>query len=141
VTILLNCRPGGVPVFVVRQAHLDAIRRAAFADLEVRILAYLLAHYPGGCAAIGDKAAVRAFVRRGMDRAIACNLDTAGAITVFFELLVQFGEQFERSPDRVWAMNILSHPTLPGYVKVGAIRDRFDETTGGRILLPAAGMS
>ena len=124
-------------MFVVRKQYFDSISQSAFARLENELIAHLLTNYPAPSAAIGDDVAVRAFVRRGMERAAANDIATAGAITAFVELLVQFGEKFERSPDRIWAANILAHPVLPGYIKVGAIRDRFAERTGGRVLIPS----
>jgi len=123
-------------MFVIRNTYLDGIREARLARLETELVTHLLTNLPGPSAVLGDEPEVRSFVRRGMAQAAGHGIDTPGGIAVFLELLVQYGERFERSPDRVWASNILAHPVLPGYVKVGAIRDRFAERTGGRVLIP-----
>ena len=47
------------------------------------------------------------------------------AVAVLIELMLDYGEGFEKSPDRDWAMKFLEHPELPAPVKVGVIRDRF----------------
>lgn len=122
-------------MLILRKDQLDAVRQDAFAQLENELVHHLLTNFPGPAAAVGGEPEMRAFVRRGMAEAARHAIDTAGAITVFVELRLQFGERFERSPDRAWAANILAHPRLPGYVKVGAIRDRFAERTGGRVLV------
>ena len=58
-----------------------------------------------------------------------------GIRSTLAELMIQFGEDFERSPIREWTGNILVHPELPGYSKAEAIRERHTETTQGRVII------
>lgn len=114
---------------------MESLRRAARARLADTISSYLRQHYPDACAALGDEGRLRAFVVRGLDRGHEHGIDTAGAAMVYLELLVQFGEDFQRSPLQPWARNILAHPDLPGPVKAEALRDRHFDETRGRVLV------
>ncbi len=97
---------------------------------------HLLTHFPDPCAsAFTGRDAVRAFVSRGMDKASSWNVNSAEAVMALLELWLQFGENFERSPLRLWTMNILAHPELPGVAKVDVIRDRHLQLTGGCVMV------
>ncbi|HBY59491.1 MAG TPA: hypothetical protein DEH78_06685, partial [Solibacterales bacterium] len=55
-----------------------------------------------------------------------------GGIAVLAELMIRFGTEFSRSPDKAWAWKMLAKPSLPGEVKVAALRERMEAATGGR---------
>jgi hypothetical protein len=55
------------------------------------------------------------------------------------ELRLEYGADFELAPDRAWARKILSHPALPGHVKLAVIREKLAASTGGRRIKPAPG--
>ncbi len=122
-------------MLVIRQAQLAAFRAHADARLRGDIVAHLRLHYPDPCAAIGDDAKLGAFVDRCITKAARHGIENPGSLTVYLELLVQFGETFERSPVRRFSKNILEHPELPGDIKVAALRDRHWEETAGRVLV------
>jgi hypothetical protein len=122
-------------MLVIRQAQLAAFRADAGARWRASIVAHLRLHYPDPCAAIGDDAKLDAFVDRCVTKAGRQGIETPGSLTVYLELLVQFGESFERSPVRQFSRNILEHPQLPGDIKVAALRDRHWEETAGRVLV------
>jgi hypothetical protein len=123
-------------VLVIRDVQLAEMRQKAAERFASDLLKHLLENYPQQCKAVGAAEDVRGFVRRGIARAMKHGIEYEGAITVFLELLIQFGENFERSPVREFARNILAHPVLPGDAKVNAIRDRHEEKMQGRILVP-----
>ena len=76
-----------------------------------------------------------AFVERTIAKAHGFGIDSMGAVSTLAELMIQFGEDFERSPIREWTGNILMHPELPGYSKAEAIRERHTEATQGRVII------
>jgi hypothetical protein len=122
-------------MLVIRDAQFADMARKAVEDFRSGLVKHLLDNYPQSCGAMGGEKGVRAFVQRGIDRAKRHGIEHGGAITILLELFIQFGENFERSPVREVARNILAHPSLPDDAKVGAIRDRHDEHTRGRILV------
>ena len=122
-------------MLVIREKQLEAFRSAANERCAEVIAAHLRQHYPTPCAALGDEEQVRAFVQRGMTRGAKHGIETRGGLTLYLELLVQFGENLECSPLRPWSKNILENPDLPGDVKAGVLRDRHLEITQGRVLV------
>ncbi|HJZ59725.1 MAG TPA: hypothetical protein VKE74_32585 [Gemmataceae bacterium] len=123
-------------MFVIREAQLEVLRRFAVDGFVDQMVGYVAAEFPRHYEVLGQEG-TREFIRRVIRTAAGHGVTTIGAVAVLIELMLQFGERFERSPDRVWANNILAHPTLPDHVKVDAIRDRFVARTGGRVLVPA----
>jgi hypothetical protein len=113
-----------------------AFRMAAAQDFAPRLVDHLIAYYPALSAKLGGRSDVGAFVGRTIDRARGFGIQSMGDVTVLAGLMIQFGENFERSPIREWTLNILAHPALPEYAKTDVIRERHDEQTQGRVLIP-----
>jgi hypothetical protein len=122
-------------MLVIRNAQLAIFRNRALHAFAQELAAHLLEHYPSPCAALGGEPALSGFIERTIKRANEYGITNQGSVKVFAELLIQFGEQFQRSPIREWTNNILAHPDLPGSAKVSALRARHDEATGGRIMI------
>lgn len=95
--------------------------------------AYLTREYPGPCAEMGP-VPLREFIRRSYASARRQNIGSRGAVMIFIELELVFGEVFQLSPDRPWAENILAHPTLPDYSKMEAVRERLISRSAGRVV-------
>ncbi len=123
-------------MLTIRAQQIAALGLALMERFVAEASEYLLTHYPDPCARLGGLPAVHEFVRRGIERARESDIDTEGAVMVILELWIQFGEDFERSPLRAFARNILQHPELPGAAKVELIRDRHAELTGGCVMIP-----
>jgi hypothetical protein len=129
-------RSGASRVLRIREAQFHAFQQVSLDRFIDNTVNHLLEHFPDPCAsALGGRTEVRAFVMRGLGRASAVNVNTPAAVTALLELWLQFGEDFERSPIRVWTMNMLSHPELPGATKVDVVRDRHLELTGGCVMV------
>jgi hypothetical protein len=77
----------------------------------------------------------REFVQRVILAGEQNGVRSIGAVAVLIELMAEFGEQFELSPDKVWARKLLAHPTLPDRPKIDALRDRLASRTGGRTIV------
>ena len=120
----------------IRDAQVHAFQKVSLERFIENAVNHLLEHFPDPCAsALGGRVQVRAFVTRGIGKASGLNVKTAAAVTALLELWLQFGENFERSPIRLWTLNMLSHPDLPGATKVDVIRDRHLEITGGCVMV------
>jgi hypothetical protein len=98
-------------------------------------MAHLKSRFSAQAAALGDERELTAFVRRTIRKAAGYGIDNKGSVTTLAELMIQFGDDFERSPLQAWTMNILSQRTVPGQVRTEALRERYEELTGGRPVL------
>jgi hypothetical protein len=121
-------------MFVIRDAQLDVLRRHALNRFVDQLVSHVTSEYPRHCTALGEEG-TREFVQRVIRTAAGYEVTTVGAVAALVELMLQFGEGFERSPDRVWATNILTNSTLPDYLRVGAILERLATSIGGRVLV------
>ena len=113
-------------------AVFDENLRNRFQD---RMVSHITAKYPKQCNEWGERR-TREFVIAGIEKAVAHGIATEGAIKVMIELMVEVGSGLEYSPDRNWANNILTHPAIPGYVKVDLIQERIRSRTQGRVIVP-----
>lgn len=84
-----------------------------------------------------DKA--RKLVATAMDAGKRNGIETQRALTLLIVLMADYGEQFELSPDAAWGRDMLSHPTLPGDLKLRMISKRFDSRTQGRTIVRVNG--
>lgn len=121
------------PVLTIRDVQLDALRRGRVETFVDDLLAYLEAEYPTHRERLG-RPGLRSLVERSVEAAAGLGICNEGALGVFTELRLVYGEDLERAPDRRWAKNILRHSTLPDYIKVAAVQDRLSERAGGRVL-------
>ena len=124
-------------MLVVRKEQVAVFRVEAWKRFAGRMRSYMAAEYPARYQALGDEG-TRQLIQKGIEAAERYGIDTEGATAVLIELMVEFGERLERSPDRVWAERILAQPELPGQVKVSALRERLSASTGGRTLVIAS---
>jgi hypothetical protein len=121
-------------MLTIRDAQLEIFRGARVEGFIRSLVAYLTGEYPAHCARLGSDG-TRAMVERSLEAARPLGIRNEGALGVFVELRLVYGDNLERAPDREWARNILAHRTLPDYIKVGAVQDRLSERTGGRVLV------
>lgn len=118
----------------IRNAQLSMFRQLRIAGFVDNLLSYLAGEYPRHADRLGTEG-LRELVERSIEAAAMLGIHLEGAIGAFIELRLLYGEDLERAPDREWARNILAHPTLPDYIKVGAVQDRLSERAGGRVLV------
>ena len=125
-------------MLVVRSAQLHALAVEDPGGLRERLRAELAEDYLDELTALG-KDGTRAFIDRGIAVGVEHGLDTEGALVRLLALMIQLGEQLERSPDheRAWAR--LRHPTLPSELKIELVEQLLWERTGGRVVVPFAG--
>ena len=97
---------------------------------EDRVLLHLAHQHPMEFARLGDEG-TRALIRRAVAKGKQHGIVLEGAVLLLADLMVEFGEKFERSPQGKRAMTLLEHPTLPGPVKMEGVRDRLRASIGG----------
>jgi hypothetical protein len=100
-----------------------------------RMAHHIAVEFPRHYEEMGE-AGTREFISEAIKKGRRHQVAAQGAVAVLIELMLDFGRDFERSPERAWAKTMLDHPTLPDAVKMGAIRDRMMARTGGRRILP-----
>lgn len=125
-------------MLIIRREQMTAFRANAERRFIERMRAYIAAEHPARHQALGDLG-TRRLIEKGIDAAARHGIDTEGATGVLIELMLEFGERFERTPDRAWAERMLGRRDVPGQVRVSAVRERFSASTGGRplVMVPA----
>jgi hypothetical protein len=130
-------------MLVVRKEQVAVFRAEAQRRFAERMRAHIAEEYPAHHAALGDEG-TRQLIQKGIAAAERHGIDAeatggpTGATAGLIELMVEFGERLERSPERPWAEKMLAHLDVPGSVRVTAVRERFAAATGGRRLVVAA---
>lgn len=122
-------------MLIIRPAQMEVFRRHAVDRFVDRMVRHVAAEYPARYEELGD-AYCEHFVRATIDRAATYRIDREGAVAVFMELLLDYGDDLELAPDREWVMNILENTGLRGSAKVDMIRERVSNATGGRRIVP-----
>lgn len=115
-------------MLTLRDDQMKALGAHLVAKFRNERVRHIQARYPQHYQNWGD-AGVREFVDRAIVASEKWNLETEGAVGVLIELMLEYGEDFEKHADREWALKFLEHPELPGPVKVTAIRERFANGT------------
>ncbi len=95
------------------------------------MVARILEENPEFLASEGERG-VRAYVLQSIEDAAGLEIRVEGAVAGFIRLRVGFGKEFDLSPDRVWALEILRHTSLPDVLRISMIADRFEARTLGR---------
>lgn len=125
-------------MLVIRSRQLHALAVEDSAGLERRLFDVLEGEHPEEIAALGADE-TRALIRRGITTGLGCGLDTEDGLARLLALMIQLGEQLERSPDHARAWARLRHPTLPPELKIELTEQLLWERTGGRVVVPFAG--
>jgi hypothetical protein len=122
-------------MLIIRQEQLQIFERVALESWVLELLGYVEKNYPRQFEALG-RDGFHAFILRAIASGRSNYVDTRGGVAVLLELMIQFGENFEHSPDRIWAREMLAHPTLPAQVKLTLMYRRMTEQSKGRVIVP-----
>ena len=109
---------------------------AVFADEQVKLfenkmVSYIATEYPKKYMKWGE-ARTRDLIRKGFLTGKRNGITKENAVIGLIELIVQFGAEFELSPEQKWAQEVMAHPSLPGDAKIQIIEERFYELTQGK---------
>jgi hypothetical protein len=119
----------------IRREQMRVFENLAFESWVNRMTESNARNYPRQFAAMGRSGA-RNFVLRAIEKGRVNHVETQGGVAILAELMIQFGEDFERSPDKSWAGEILGHPTLPAQLKMQLLYRRMTELSHGRVIVP-----
>jgi hypothetical protein len=120
-------------MLVIRDAQMAALGRTAQESFEVQLAQNLAGTFPERFPDAASQVTVQ-FVQRAIQVALAHGIATEHAVASFATLQAAFGEQFEWTPVARQALGLLRDSSLPGPVKVAAIRDCLYSATGGRAI-------
>jgi hypothetical protein len=124
-------------MLVVRKEQMVVFRAEAWKRFAERMRTYIAEEHAARYRALGEEG-TKQLVQKGIEKAARHRIETEGPTAVLIELMLEYGERLERSPERTWAEKILGRPELPGEVKVAAVRDRLEASSGGRPLVMAS---
>lgn len=131
-------RSDGHRGLVLRDSQTSALAAVRVRTFEHGMMRMIATEYPRHLAVLGERG-VAELIARAVADAPARGITTWGPLGGLIELMVGFGEQFERSPDQAFAQEILAHPTLPAQLKIDLIAERLFLRTGGRRIVPEEG--
>ncbi|MBU2550298.1 MAG: DUF4123 domain-containing protein [Proteobacteria bacterium] len=116
--------PGGI--LVMRCLQLEAFRESARDDFEQRLVRHIEGIIPGEAAAMpeGD---LKARAGRAVDRALGYGIEAEKDVFLFAEFTFELGEDFGRTPECDWALDILEDQRLNGRTKVQLVRKMLAE--------------
>jgi hypothetical protein len=97
----------------------------------------ILAEYPDHHGLLGEEG-TKKLISKGMADGELYQLGGDDAVGILIELMVEFGDNFQRTPDRPWIAGMLGQLDVPGEVRIMAVCKRIQTATGGRRMVPPA---
>ncbi len=91
------------------QAHFDAFKEKARGRFEDRMIEHLRRCFPSQFDDPGEEA-LRELIRAGVDKANGYGFVAERDVCKFIDLMVVFGEKFDKDRSLPWAREILSDP-------------------------------
>jgi len=125
-------------MLVIRTQQLTVFERDARRAFEDRLVSIVASEYPPSYEVLGEPG-TRQLIRRAIALGEANRIVTEGGVTALTGLMIQFGETFDRAPDRDWAREILANPNMPGRLKVDLLLERMAGRTQGRVVVAEHG--
>lgn len=96
----------------IRKQQQDAFSEAQVADFERRTAVHLRSFFPKDCQAL-DEPALHELIRHGIDRAATFGVVSERDVTLYLDVMMTLGPDFDRDPKLPWAYEILIEPELP----------------------------
>jgi hypothetical protein len=118
-------------VLIIRREQMQALASGRQGPFTERLLRQVASIYPRRYAELGE-AGTRRLIARVVENGVRHGIHGELALARLVGLVLVFGETFELSPDPVWAREVLTHPTLPGSIKVDVLSERFIALAQGR---------
>lgn len=120
-------------MWTIRQPQMEALRAAARARLEERVMRHLRARSPQRC----EQVELRAEAARLIALALKHEVNTVDSIAFLCGWLFDLGDGFESSPAGDEALEILRSSEYPGQIKVQLIDECLTAASRGRTLVIA----
>lgn len=96
----------------IRRAQQEVFGAAEVADFERRAMVHLRRFFPSVCASLADPELLD-ITRRGIERAASYGVVGERDVTLYLNLMMTLGQDFDRDPGLAWARAILVDPELP----------------------------
>ena len=96
----------------IRKDQLDALGAAQVAEFERRAAVHLRTFFPDACHVLDD-AALREVIRHGIVRAASYGVEGEREVTLYLDVMMTIGHDFDRDFTLPWAYAILVDPELP----------------------------
>lgn len=93
------------------KAHMDTFSEAAVQDFEDRMVVHLDKFFPKHVEALGEDG-VRKLVRTGIERAASYEITSERGVCKYIDLMVSFGEKFDKDRKLPWAGEILNDESI-----------------------------
>ncbi|MEM7157279.1 MAG: hypothetical protein AAF799_30820 [Myxococcota bacterium] len=119
-------------MLTIRRAQLLAL--GEFEGYVDRVETHLAERYPRRSAGDGEHG-LRRHVVEAIEAGVDHGIQGEESLVTLAELLLEFGDRFERSPERAWACSVLEHRRLPGTLKVQLLAERLRVRTAGRAVV------
>jgi hypothetical protein len=119
-----------------RQLLIRNEQMAVFSDFykqsfEDRMAANIMRDHPERFHETGR---AKQLIARAIETGRRYGIETEGGVAVLIQLMICFGENFELSPDRQWAFDMLAHPVAPAVLRISLVRDRMLSRSQGRVV-------
>ncbi|MDC3960493.1 hypothetical protein [Polyangium jinanense] len=95
----------------IKQLQMHALADAETRDFEQRVLAHLRRCSPGKTEARSDEE-LRALIRDGLALAESYGILSERGVCLYIDLMVRFGEDFDRAPGLRWITQYLSDTSI-----------------------------
>lgn len=108
-------------MLTIRDEQMKAFALVRRREFEKELNAHLLAEFEEeitGYFGTRDEPAVREFVSRGIDSALAYGIHDEDDICSLLELKMELGADFETDPSFEWAAEILANRTLTSHARI-----------------------
>lgn len=121
-------------VLTIRSSQLDALgvgRQRTWAD---QMVSYISHDFPNRFQEMGEPGA-RKLIAAALQRGGEVGIESESGVAVLIDLMIAFGEQFERSPDGAWARRMMANREAHPDLRVHLMRERMMATTQGRVVV------
>jgi hypothetical protein len=121
-------------VLIIRNAQMAVLGRISHDSYIDSMVRYISKEYPRRFQAMGE-IGTREFVVDAIEKGRRNGIETKGGAAVLLELMIAFGKDFQNSPHKDWANELLAHPTLPAQIKMRILRERMTALSQGRVVV------
>ena len=121
-------------MLTIRTEQMAVIEKLLYTSYLDRMADYIAKEYPRQFQAMG-RVGTSEFVTAAIQKGRRNHIETQGGVAVLIELMIAFGENFQNSPHKDWANELLAHPTLPAQIKMRILHDRMTELSQGRVVV------
>jgi hypothetical protein len=109
-------------MFTLRGEQMDAFRESMMRRFEKRAAEQLRSRFAAKLADTNDQE-LEELVRSGVVKARAYGVVGETDVSRYLEYMVEYGRDFDTSPDTAWAQPILTAPTTTGTEKMKRLGD------------------